>query len=113
MKNYAGRTAGQVSAGRCGLRDKLLRGGHRCGNILRCRLTAGQVTGYLWQILRCGLTAGQVTAGRGRAAGQVTAGRAAGSDFQPAQGLNLLHNSQVCLQICLIIMLDVPLGTLF
>ena len=31
MKNYAGRTAGraagQVSAGRCGLRAKLLRGG--------------------------------------------------------------------------------------
>ena len=68
MTNYAGRIAGraadQVAAGL---------GGAGCGPSYRW---AGRTAGYDVAILRCELTAGQVTAGR-----------AAGSDFQPAQGL--------------------------
>ena len=80
LRGGAVRAASQVTAGR---------GGAGCGL-------------FLWQHLRCGLTAGQVTAGR--AAGYDVAkfavravcgpsycgaGRAAGSDFQPAQGLSV------------------------
>ena len=78
------RAAGQITAGRGWLRAMMWQN-------LRCGLTAGQVTAgrgglraMMWHNLRCGLTAGQVTAGR-----------AAGSDFQPAQGLSA-HTNRIC-----------------
>ena len=80
--SYCGavQAAGQVTVGRCRLRAKLLRGGAGCGL-------------FMWQNLRCGLTAGQVTAGR-----------AAGSDFQPAQGLSThvseqMYHRHICIKL--------------
>ena len=66
----AGRAAGQVTAGRCGLRAKLLLGGEGRGGL----------RAMMWQNVRCWLTAGQGTAGRGglRAGDDQYAGRAAG-----------------------------------
>ena len=93
MKNYAGRTAGRaaghVTAGRCGLRAKLRQGGRRAICVAKFAVRADCGPSYCGAGRAAGYDVAKFAVRADCGPSYCGAGRAASSDFQPAQGLNI------------------------